>query len=93
MPYEIQHVGGKTHQHEGQQANTQRLIPQGNLTVGKIKRNQKENGDSAVNIGPVIQPGLHGHIHTMPRQHINGGKIKGQLGREIDITEFCQMQR
>ena len=93
MPYEIQHIGGKAHQHKSQKADTQRLIPQGNFPVGYIKGDQKENRHAAVDIRPVIQPRFHSHVHTMPCQHIDGGKIKGQLGREIDIAEFGQMQR
>ena len=68
------------------------LLPQGDPGIYRVQRHQQKDRHAAVDVGPVIQPRLHGHVHAVPCDHVEEGKIEGQGIRKIELAEVGQVQ-
>ncbi len=93
VPYEVQHVRREADQQEGEQQQFGSLLPPGDLFLQDIQRQQDKDKDAAVNVGPVVEPGLDSHVKAMPREHVENREINFDLTREIDVAEFGKAQR
>ena len=92
MPDKVRNVQGKSEKHNEQQDPLHDLFPFGDFPVHHIEREQQKNCHAAVDVRPVIQPGLCFHIDKVTRQHFKTGEIGSKRLGDTYVTGGCQLQ-